>query len=211
MLLNNLKLVSLLIIIIFIIPGCGPDTLPSPCENITCFNNGECLHGTCICEDGYTGDSCQTAEIPQAIYISEILLTKYPYFSGKDPWDDGLPIPYCWPDLAIEIEWPWDASHLSFIQENSGGINLSWDGENFPQVSENHLHYQDVFSISIIEIDGVDSIEAVQPPEILETFIIKPDDYVFIDSLDLWPSFIELQNLNQSIELKVYLEYSFVH
>ena len=34
------------------------------CENINCQNGGNCVHGTCNCPSGYTGDRCQTKVQP---------------------------------------------------------------------------------------------------------------------------------------------------
>ncbi len=32
------------------------------CEDVTCFNGGICDDGTCQCEDGYTGSTCEDEE-----------------------------------------------------------------------------------------------------------------------------------------------------
>ena len=29
------------------------------CEEMTCFNNGACHDGRCVCEEGYEGSMCQ--------------------------------------------------------------------------------------------------------------------------------------------------------
>jgi hypothetical protein len=33
------------------------------CDNINCGNNGKCVDGKCVCNQGYTGDSCQNKSI----------------------------------------------------------------------------------------------------------------------------------------------------
>lgn len=38
--------------------GCEP-SFSNECENIICYNNGNCVKGICICPDGYSGDSCE--------------------------------------------------------------------------------------------------------------------------------------------------------
>lgn len=43
-----------LLISIFIV-GCNK----KPCDDILCLNNGECVDGTCICPDGFSGDRCE--------------------------------------------------------------------------------------------------------------------------------------------------------
>ena len=196
---------------IILVCGCNSNEYANPCENITCLNNGECLHGNCICEDGYIGDLCENIQLPEAIYISEIILTEYPCFIENEPWDIGLSIPYCWPDIGIEITWPWGDSHLSYIQNNSHGDNLMWNKDNFPYIYDNHVHYEEEFLISIIEIDGLDSLEVVQPPENLETFSVQTEDFIFSDSLNMIPTFIDFHNQDYSIELRIYLDYSYIH
>ena len=121
-------LIYLVIATFFIIEtGCEPKEYPNPCENITCLNDGECLHGNCVCQSGYIGELCETIQLPEAIYISEIVLTQYPLFIENEPWDIGLTIPYCWPDIGLEITWPWGENHSSFIQNNSNGNDLIWN------------------------------------------------------------------------------------
>jgi uncharacterized protein (TIGR02145 family) len=35
-----------------------------PCDNVSCFNGGTCLDGTCICPEGFTGEDCSTEVTP---------------------------------------------------------------------------------------------------------------------------------------------------
>lgn len=32
--------------------------IKNPCEGIFCSAQGECINGTCFCEEGYTGENC---------------------------------------------------------------------------------------------------------------------------------------------------------
>lgn len=41
-------------IIMLCLFACNDD----PCESINCLNGGECVEGTCICPDGFTGENC---------------------------------------------------------------------------------------------------------------------------------------------------------
>jgi len=53
-------LVTVTVFGMIIINSCTK-TKSNPCANITCYNNGTCDNGTCICPSGYTGTYCQTA------------------------------------------------------------------------------------------------------------------------------------------------------
>jgi hypothetical protein len=189
--------------------SCEPDTIAYPCESVICFNGGECAHGNCLCEDGYAGDSCETPTLPESILISEISLSYYPTFRDEEPWDMGLPTPYCWPDLAILIQWPWTDIDQSWVINNCAGSTVSWDSEIFPFIKDNHFHYGDELLLTVIEIDGVDSLETVQAPETLKTFIIRTNEIVFADSDDLWPTTTLFQDDSLGLNLLVSWEYGF--
>ena len=30
-----------------------------PCDGVVCQNDGNCVNGSCVCTDGYTGNTCQ--------------------------------------------------------------------------------------------------------------------------------------------------------
>ena len=34
-----------------------------PCDGITCTNGGQCIDGSCVCQQGYTGQYCETGMI----------------------------------------------------------------------------------------------------------------------------------------------------
>ncbi len=40
-----------------------------PCEDISCNNNGVCDDGTCLCEDGYSGVSCD--DVNRTVFIGD--------------------------------------------------------------------------------------------------------------------------------------------
>ena len=44
-------------VVLLLLSACKED----PCENVTCLNGGTCLDGlgTCACQPGYEGDSCE--------------------------------------------------------------------------------------------------------------------------------------------------------
>lgn len=52
---NRFYLLALLGVLLAVTPSCNPD----PCKDVNCGANGTCLDGTCICDTGYEGASCE--------------------------------------------------------------------------------------------------------------------------------------------------------
>ena len=69
-----------------------------PCDDVDCGANGTCDDGTCLCEDGYEGTSCET-EI-RAKYLGTYSGDISPCFEDLG---GGLPIPIEIPDLVLEV------------------------------------------------------------------------------------------------------------
>jgi len=206
---NYSYLLSFVSIIGFLFSSCNPDTIDYPCESITCQNAGVCLHGTCLCEEEYVGDYCEIAVLPESIMISKIYMSSYPTFIDDEPWDAGLPTPYCWPDIALLIQWPWNETNQSFVMSNSEGQTLTWGSVLFPYIADKHIHYGDELLLSVLEIDGLDSLETVQAPETMQTFTIRTLDFVFVETDELWPASTFYQFDSLGLALTVYWEYYF--
>ena len=43
----------------------------SQCTSKTDCNHGDCVNGQCVCEDGWTGNTCNTALCVYGSYINE--------------------------------------------------------------------------------------------------------------------------------------------
>ncbi len=54
-----LKKLIYLCLAVVMISACGDDPI-DPCAGVDCGANGVCIDGTCDCEDGYYGDSCDS-------------------------------------------------------------------------------------------------------------------------------------------------------
>ena len=54
----NLKSIFLAVVSTLLIASCATD----PCIDVTCFNDGVCDDGACICADWYEGADCLTEE-----------------------------------------------------------------------------------------------------------------------------------------------------
>lgn len=197
--------VSFLILVLF---GCNKESSDGPCESIDCMNDGECLHGTCICDDGFTGVNCETAIAPEDIRITEIRIPNYPIFQGETAWDSTQTVPGCWPDLAVGLSLPWGDYVQSFAYPNASGNEVVFSESNFPYL-DNHMHFGDSLLLDLWELDGIDSNEVASPPEILATFRLSTLDFIMADSLNLWPESLELNADSPAVEMSLKLDYTF--
>ena len=70
-----------------------------PCGQTICLNNGICNEGICDCQEGYSGDACDSEIIPTSIKIIDIEVVRYPATdsNGAD-WDSTSE-----PDLTFKI------------------------------------------------------------------------------------------------------------
>lgn len=53
---NRFHLLALFGALIALTPACNTD----PCKDVNCGANGTCLDGSCVCDAGYEGVSCET-------------------------------------------------------------------------------------------------------------------------------------------------------
>ena len=64
--------------------GCGG---ADNCADVECVN-GDCVDGQCDCDEGWTGEKCDTEKEPKAILIDKIVILKFPTDDSGKPWDD---------------------------------------------------------------------------------------------------------------------------
>lgn len=57
-----------------------------PCAEVTCIN-GYCDEGSCICDEGYKGETCSEEITPTKMTITKIKLTKFPLYNNGSDWD----------------------------------------------------------------------------------------------------------------------------
>lgn len=76
---------KLLYILLFaLLLSCSSD----PCEEISCQNGAACDDGNCLCEDGYTGNLCESEIKPDKIFITKVVVTSFSnYDSDNNEWD----------------------------------------------------------------------------------------------------------------------------
>lgn len=169
--------------------ACTPPEVEDPCAAVECLNGGECLYGYCRCEEGFLGDSCQFVDPPSGFGLDQIIINDYPTFDGDDPWDIGLSAPECWPDLIVELSWPWLVTNATPVLANQSGQNLIIDDSMMPGLEEWHIHdATDTILLELWEVDGIDSLESIAPPELIFSANIVPAALLPLDSGNL-PSF----------------------
>ena len=191
--------------------SCKPEVPSHPCEEVTCMNGGNCFNGTCMCPDEYEGESCEIPRVPEAMFVTGISFTGYPTFRGNDPWDGPIDAPACWPDFAVTIQWPWGQINQSFKIGNAEGGTLFWGPSSFVYIADNHVHGEDVLEFSIHELDGLDSLEAVSPPELMFSGAFSMTDVVLTDSLNPWPDVVLFESDSSYMSVSLSLRYEFDH
>ena len=196
------------IVLIFLILGCDKESSNGPCESIECLNGGDCLHGTCLCEDGFTGAHCETALSPEDIRITEIHIPHYPIYRNETAWDSAQAVPGCWPDLAVGLHLPWGDYVQSSVYANASGGQITIDETTFPYL-DHHFHMGDSITFDLLEIDGIDSNEVASPPELLAAFSISTVDFILIDSLNFWPESIGFSADSPAVNMVLEFNYSF--
>jgi len=82
--LHSLKDIAKYIIILFVKIIFFTSCLKDPCAGVFCFENGECINGTCLCENNYFGQSCDTT------YAEYFAGTYVVFDSLNDPADTML-------------------------------------------------------------------------------------------------------------------------
>jgi hypothetical protein len=73
--------VALLALLFALSIGCSKD--PDPCSGISCVNSGNCINGSCLCPDQWTGPDCSQEKTPIKMRVGSIKLTTFP------PTDDN--------------------------------------------------------------------------------------------------------------------------
>lgn len=81
--LSNYFTVATLALALATVSGCKEEV--DPCLGVLCEHDGECIDGTCICADGFTGETCEIENAPTSIAIARIVVSNV---TGE--WDDPL-------------------------------------------------------------------------------------------------------------------------
>ena len=76
------NLIALFILIAAISTSCSDD-----CKQNDCSYHGYCLDGSCNCEEGYSGESCQISIAPVSVNLNEISIVSFPVSNNGESWD----------------------------------------------------------------------------------------------------------------------------
>lgn len=100
------KLLPIILLFVFVISCKDED----PCDGITCMNDGVCINGQCDCPENYEGADCSDQKTPSKMFITKIVITKFPATEGDGGgWDlsDGPDIfPYLYQGNTLIWESP---------------------------------------------------------------------------------------------------------
>ena len=200
--------VALLLVNVFL--GCTHEAFNNPCDDLECQNNAPCINGTCLCEEGFSGETCNDLLMPEALWIESISLSGYPVFRQGDPWDGQVGAPACWPDITIAIRWPWNVYTSAFQKINAAGNPLYWGEVAFPHL-DNHIHEGDSLEIAVLEMDGSDSTTVINQPEVLFEQRLLWSEIAAADSSNNWPTSLTLVSDTSDLKMTLALIYSFDH
>lgn len=71
----------------------------SDCADKVCLNGGECIDGTCECNEIWTGSDCSEQLIPRFAVVTNVRVLNYPELNMLgNPWDDNDD-----PDITFEV------------------------------------------------------------------------------------------------------------
>lgn len=201
-----MRWVNFSIAISLLLFACRPEAPSSPCEEVDCSDQGYCLHGSCICDEGFVGDDCETPTAPTDIYIDQIIIRDYPIYRNGVGWDSLLSGPYFLPDLQVQLQFPWGDAFNSWCYSNAAGDPLVWTIETFPYL-DNHIHFGDSLELILLELDGIDSLEVVAPPEVVAGFEFISTEFVLVDSTDWWPAQTSYTSDSSAVEVIINWRY----
>jgi hypothetical protein len=111
------------------------------CDGTACLNGSICNNGICECPNGYEGAACAEQETPRLMYITSVLVTRFPALENGNSWDeeDG-------PDIFIRL----GSGTGSFYESSMFFANASHAKEyEFTAVS---IEIQDVTATHILQL-----------------------------------------------------------
>lgn len=79
--------------------SCAKEEDADPCDTIVCVK-GDCVNGTCDCDEGWSGSDCSNQITPSKIKITGIKLTRFPATDNGGGWDVSSA-----PDIFVEISY----------------------------------------------------------------------------------------------------------
>ena len=112
------SLATLISLMLLIISACQEVDL---CEGVTCFNDGYCQDGTCICPEGYAQPACGFELTPEYVRVEKLRLLSYPTekLNGSSGFDsDDLP--------DIFIQFLLNESQPNLLQHTT---DIKWDAD----------------------------------------------------------------------------------
>ncbi len=121
-------LLSYFVILIF---TCSCNRNDSKCTGVICHNDGYCINGQCVCQDGYTGADCSRQITPTKIQITQIKVLRFPATKSNGAgWDltsgpDIFPIFYKDNQKLWESPTYYEDADQRYYYEFNCAINLN--------------------------------------------------------------------------------------
>jgi hypothetical protein len=139
---------------ILAVSSCTPD----PCVDVTCYNDGVCDDGTCICADWYEGADCSTEE--KAKYIGNYTGT-LSFFDGSG--DQISSSQYTEPVTNKSGINELQGGDTPFVLTNSGSgsFNIPLTQVNDPTLGSTFWQGSGSFSGNLLSYNGTFDVQGV--------------------------------------------------
>ncbi len=180
------KTINLLLGLVFLFSfmACEKD----PCESTQCQNGGNCINGSCLCAEGWTGTTCGTHTAPKKITITKIEVAFPLNNQSGTYWDDDFA-----PDLYIKL-----------LQNNS----LYWQS---PYGNNNSTGLTYISPSPYVEITDIHAEMMLRLMDEDDDFDSNdPDDFMGGVSFSSWNDYPAVKELSASynVTFKLHLTYT---
>lgn len=159
------KLLVVFLSILFF--ACGTDDV---CDSVTCFNQGTCVDGTCVCPEGYTGSDCTLLVTPSSMTISEIRLTEMPERqSDGSEWDIND-----YPDVLFKLSRNGTTFTSETVSNADPSSTISWP-VNIQLNSVDEIHTITFYDEDVVEDDLIGAAAIIPWSERFDEVLVYVD------------------------------------
>lgn len=121
-----------------------------PCKDVTCLNGGNCVDGTCVCAEGYSGVNCSQQVTPTKVIISKITVTEFPATDNGAGWDVTSG-----PDIYVDVDQDPNTIWSSPIYYQNANPSSVYDFDPQPFIEITNVTSQ--VSIRLYDYDDFDA------------------------------------------------------
>jgi hypothetical protein len=139
--------------------GCGDKEVADPCAGVDCGERAQCVEGSCVCDPGYGGKDCATAQVPESIRLRDLRILAWPETrQDGTAWDEGSE-----PDIYLIIGNYATRENIYFsrVAENAQSVISFNDIVTISEVEDQHI-------LLLVDYDG-----EIAEPETMATVLVN--------------------------------------